>query len=140
MKINEIKNSTVDYDLREIAYWTSKGIEIEGKTYPIENFSIKDTGLFATIVLDNGQFSDHLIAGNASYDGGPTYAELATKAEQADLLITNQNVTTAQETANQAETDAQTAIAKATEAISTNNSRLLSIENRLAELENPPLH
>jgi hypothetical protein len=42
--------------------------------------------------------------------------EISTKAEQADLLITNQNVTTAQTTANQAETDAQTAIAKATEA------------------------
>lgn len=41
---------------------------------------------------------------------------ISTKAEQADLLITNQNVTTAQTTANQAETDAQTAIAKATEA------------------------
>ena len=159
MKINEIKNSELDYDIGEIAYWTSKGIEIEGKTYPIEKFSIKDTGLFATIALDNDQFSDYLIAGNASYDGGPTYAELATKAEQADLLITNQNVTTAQETANQAKTDAQSAITKATEAISTkanqtdldnlktdvtsqgisistNNSRLLSVENRLAELEN----
>ena len=41
---------------------------------------------------------------------------ISTKAEQADLLITNQNVTTAQTTANQAETDAQTAMAKATEA------------------------
>lgn len=41
---------------------------------------------------------------------------ISTKAEQADLLITNQNVATAQTTANQAETDAQTAIAKATEA------------------------
>ncbi|WP_342993384.1 BppU family phage baseplate upper protein [Lactococcus lactis] len=41
---------------------------------------------------------------------------ISTKAEQSDLLITNQNVTTAQATANQAESDAQTAIAKATEA------------------------
>ena len=41
---------------------------------------------------------------------------ISTKAEQADLLITNKNVTTAQTTANQAETDAQTAITKATEA------------------------
>lgn len=41
---------------------------------------------------------------------------ISTKAEQADLLITNQNVATAQATANQAKTDAQTAIAKATEA------------------------
>lgn len=41
---------------------------------------------------------------------------ISTKAEQSDLLITNQNVTTAQTTANQAKTDAQTAIAKATEA------------------------
>jgi len=41
---------------------------------------------------------------------------ISTKAEQSDLLITNQNVTTAQTTANQAETDAQTAITKATEA------------------------
>ncbi|MCH5425317.1 DUF2479 domain-containing protein [Lactococcus lactis subsp. lactis] len=40
---------------------------------------------------------------------------ISTKAEQSDLLITNQNVTTAQATANQAETDAQTAITKATE-------------------------
>lgn len=38
---------------------------------------------------------------------------ISTKAEQSDLLITNQNVTTAQTTANQAETDAQTAIANA---------------------------
>lgn len=38
---------------------------------------------------------------------------ISTKAEQSDLLITNQNVTTAQTTANQAKTDAQTAIAKA---------------------------
>ena len=72
MKINEIKNSELDYDIGEIAYWTSKGIEIEGKTYPIEKFSIKDTGLFATIALGNDQFSDYLIAGNAGYDGGPT--------------------------------------------------------------------
>lgn len=42
--------------------------------------------------------------------------EISAKAEQADLLITNQSVATAQTTANQAETDAQTAITKATEA------------------------
>ncbi|WP_231101555.1 BppU family phage baseplate upper protein [Lactococcus cremoris] len=41
---------------------------------------------------------------------------ISTKAEQADLLITNQNVTTAQTTANQAKTDAQAAMTKATEA------------------------
>ncbi|KSU11109.1 phage baseplate upper protein [Lactococcus lactis] len=41
---------------------------------------------------------------------------ISKKAEQSDLLITNQNVTTAQTTANQAETDAKTAITKATEA------------------------
>lgn len=41
---------------------------------------------------------------------------ISTKAEQSELLITNQNVTTAQTTANQAKTDAQTAMAKATEA------------------------
>ena len=158
MKINEIKNSELDYDIGEIAYWTSKGIEIEGKTYPIEKFSIKETGLFATIALGNDQFSDYLIAGNAGYDGGHTEAELATKAKQTDLLITNQNVSLAQTTANQAETDAQNAITMATEAIttkanqidldilktdvtsqdlaiSTNSNRLLSVENRLAELE-----
>lgn len=38
---------------------------------------------------------------------------ISTKAEQADLLITNQNLATTQTTANQAKTDAQTAIAKA---------------------------
>ena len=42
--------------------------------------------------------------------------EISAKAEQADLLITNQNVATAQTTANQAKTDAQTAITKAAEA------------------------
>lgn len=41
---------------------------------------------------------------------------ISTKAEQADLLITNQNVATAQTTANQAKTDAQVAMTKATEA------------------------
>ena len=41
---------------------------------------------------------------------------ISTKAEQADLVITNQNVATAQTTANQAKTDAQTAITKAAEA------------------------
>ncbi|THA54566.1 DUF2479 domain-containing protein [Lactococcus lactis] len=41
---------------------------------------------------------------------------ILTKAEQSDLLTTNQNVTTAQATANQAVTDAKTAITKATEA------------------------
>ena len=41
---------------------------------------------------------------------------ISTKAEQADLLITNQNVTTTQTTANQAKTDAQTAIANAASA------------------------
>lgn len=41
---------------------------------------------------------------------------ISAKAEQSDLLITNQNVITAQATANQAETDAKTAITKATEA------------------------
>ena len=136
MKINEIKNSTVDYDLREIAYWTSKGIEIEGKTYPIEKFSIKETGLFATIALDNDQFSDHLIAGNASYGGGPTYAELATKAKTA-IAKAAEAISTK---ANQTDLDnLKTDVTSQGIAISTNNSRLLSIENRLAELENPPL-
>ncbi|WP_222592547.1 BppU family phage baseplate upper protein, partial [Citrobacter sp. TBCS-14] len=41
---------------------------------------------------------------------------ISTKAEQSDLLITNQNVTTAQETAKQAESEAKNAMAKATEA------------------------
>ena len=41
---------------------------------------------------------------------------ISTKAEQADLLIANQNAETAQTTANQAETDAQAAMAKAAEA------------------------
>ncbi|WP_195918898.1 BppU family phage baseplate upper protein [Lactococcus lactis] len=41
---------------------------------------------------------------------------ISKKAEQSDLLITNQNVTTAQATANQAETDAQTAITNASAA------------------------
>ena len=41
---------------------------------------------------------------------------ISTKAEQADLLITNQNVAATQTTANQAKTDAKTAITKATEA------------------------
>ncbi|ABJ73251.1 hypothetical protein LACR_1756 [Lactococcus cremoris subsp. cremoris SK11] len=41
---------------------------------------------------------------------------ISTKAEQSDLSITNKNVTTAQETAKQAETEAKNAIAKATEA------------------------
>ena len=82
-------------------------------------------------------------------------AESFSEQEQAIVEI-------AQETANQAETDAKTAIAKATEAISTkanqtdldtlktdvtsqsiaistNSSRLLSVENRLAELENPSI-
>ena len=89
MKINEIKNSELDYDIGEIAYWTSKGIEIEGKTYPIEKFSIKETGLFATIALGNDQFSDYLIAGNAGYDGGPTEAELMTKQ---DNLVAGSNI------------------------------------------------
>ena len=42
-------------------------------------------------------------------------ATISTKAEQSDLLITNQNVTTAQETAKQAESEAKNAMAKATE-------------------------
>ena len=41
---------------------------------------------------------------------------ISAKAEQSELSITNQNVTTAQKTATQAETDAKTAMAKATEA------------------------
>ena len=41
---------------------------------------------------------------------------ISSKAEQSDLLITNQNVETAQTTANQAKTDAQTAMTKAAEA------------------------
>ena len=41
---------------------------------------------------------------------------ISTKAEQSDLSITNQNVTTAQETAKQAESEAKNAMAKATEA------------------------
>ncbi|MCK1206521.1 hypothetical protein MXZ36_09875 [Streptococcus uberis] len=43
-------------------------------------------------------------------------ATISTKVEQSDLLITNKNVTTAQATANQAKTDAQAAMTKATEA------------------------
>ena len=74
MKINKIKNSELDYDIGEIAYWTSKGIEIEGKTYPVEKFSVKGPDLFATIALDDGQLSDHLIAGPTGSAGttGPT--------------------------------------------------------------------
>lgn len=41
---------------------------------------------------------------------------ISAKAEQSDLLITNKNVTTAQETAKQAESEAKNAMAKATEA------------------------
>ncbi|MCT4453594.1 DUF2479 domain-containing protein [Lactococcus cremoris] len=41
---------------------------------------------------------------------------ISTKAEQSDLSITNKNVTTAQETAKQAESEAKNAMAKATEA------------------------
>ena len=41
---------------------------------------------------------------------------ISTKAEQTDLSITNKNVTTAQETAKQAESEAKNAMAKATEA------------------------
>lgn len=41
---------------------------------------------------------------------------ISAKAEQSELLSTNQNVATAQKTATQAETDAKTAMAKATEA------------------------
>ena len=41
---------------------------------------------------------------------------ISTKAEQSELSTTNKNVTTAQETANKAESDAKTAMAKATEA------------------------
>ena len=41
---------------------------------------------------------------------------ISTKAEQSELSITNKNVTTIQETAKQAETEAKNAMAKATEA------------------------
>ena len=41
---------------------------------------------------------------------------ISTKAEQSELSITNKNVTTAQETANKAESEAKNAMAKATEA------------------------
>ena len=41
---------------------------------------------------------------------------ISTKAEQSDLSTTNKNVTTAQETAKQAESEAKNAMAKATEA------------------------
>ena len=41
---------------------------------------------------------------------------ISTKAEQSDLSITNKNVTTAQETANKAESEAKNPMAKATEA------------------------
>ena len=41
---------------------------------------------------------------------------ISTKAEQSELLITNKNVATAQETANKAESEAKNAMAKATEA------------------------
>lgn len=41
---------------------------------------------------------------------------ISTKAEQSELSITNQNVATAQETANKAESEAKNAMAKATEA------------------------
>ena len=41
---------------------------------------------------------------------------ISTKAEQSELSITNKNVTTAQETAKQAESEAKNAMAKATEA------------------------
>ena len=41
---------------------------------------------------------------------------ISTKAEQSELSITNENVATAQETANKAESEAENAMAKATEA------------------------
>ena len=67
-----------------------KVIEIEGKTYPIEKVSITETGLIATIALDDGQFSYYLVTGPAGYDGGPIETELMTKQ---DNLVDGSNVT-----------------------------------------------
>ena len=65
-------------------------------------------------------------------------ATISTKAEQSDLLITNQNVTTAQETAKQAESEAKNAMAKATEAQTSyisNTDKIDIIEDELKFLK-----
>ena len=71
---------------------------------------------FTKLLLENMPQVVHSELNGLHADVSRQGIAISTKAEQSELSITNQNVTTAQETANKAESDAKTAMAKATEA------------------------
>ena len=105
--INSVKNLTSTVSLMSNGDYSPKAnqTDLESLQHTVNNQSATISAKANQTDLDNLQ---------ATVD--KQGIAISTKAEQSDLSTTNKNVTTAQETANKAESEAKNAMAKATEA------------------------
>ena len=105
--INSVKVLTSNISLMSNGDYSPKAnqTDLESLQHTVNNQS-------ATISAKANQTDLNNLQADVSRQG----IAISEKAEQTDLSITNKNVTTAQETAKQAESEAKNAMAKATEA------------------------
>ena len=105
--INSVKVLTSNISLMSNGDYSPKAnqTDLESLQHTVNDHS-------ATISAKANQTDLDNLQANVSRQG----IAISTKAEQSDLSTTNKNVTTAQETANKAESEAKNAMAKATEA------------------------
>ena len=105
--INSVKVLTSNISLMSNGDYSPKAnqTDLESLQHTVNDHS-------ATISAKANQTDLDNLQANVSRQG----IAISTKAEQSELSITNKNVTTAQETANKAESEAKNAMAKATEA------------------------
>ena len=105
--INSVKNLTSNISLMSNGDYSPKAnqTDLESLQHTVNDHSATISAKANQTDLDNLQ---------ATVD--KQGIAISAKAEQSDLSTTNKNVTTAQETANKAESEAKNAMAKATEA------------------------
>ena len=105
--INSVKVLTSNISLMSNGDYSPKAnqTDLESLQHTVNDHS-------ATISAKANQTDLDNLQANVSRQG----IAISTKAEQSDLSTTNKNVTTAQEAANKAESEAKNAMAKATEA------------------------
>ena len=105
--INSVKNLTSNISLMSNGDYSPKAnqTDLESLQHTVNNQS-------ATISTKANQTDLDNLQATVDKQG----VAISTKAEQSELSTTNKNVTTAQETANKAESEAKNAMAKATEA------------------------
>jgi len=105
--INSVKGLTSNISLMSNGDYSPKAnqTDLESLQHTVNDHS-------ATISAKANQTDLDNLQANVGRQG----IAISTKAEQSELSITNKNVTTAQETANKAESEAKNAMAKATEA------------------------